>query len=643
MTIIEEALYKKIKYAGLLHKKDAQLSSFLDSIPYDIQKTKEELIINRGRSMVFEADQSMQERIDEINVLGNIKRDEIRNEKDKEKLKQLVKEKTILANEIYLLQKYADAKSLVDTLEETKTRQEGKLSLVADEIQLRDDGALRNIIGTTYYMDFNCQSGTITGIWTFTNGSASVTAAADGNAVAELAVGDYIRQSDGTQWYKIDAIVDDDTLTLSIVFQQATHTDEDGASKYNDKDGTAIADAFCHLSQYITDTTRSAGDVLKVRANQTHVYSGLSTWIPDESGTLSAWIEIRGCDISDDPFSDSSDVKPIFDFNASSTRFRNNRMFWKYKNIDFYNATSDVNAYPKTGFIVEDCIFRIRLNWNSYGMSLEVKGGSCEIIGCKFYDNQGVGLRISTTPHIVIDSCTFNGGVTGDKTDDGIQLLNSIVYVKDCSFGQTTTHNRADIISWDFCSLAFVTNSLTVSDAMIIEDDSEGGTSKSVILCEDYNQVGGDHKAFFFNGKTGKETTIVRSGGADSSVKVEPNDNCSSIFKMGLGIPEMPTNGFKIWCPAAETTITIYMRSFGIWTAYPTNSELFIKASYLDHATSGSRAEAQSTQVLADETTWVAFTVTITPSQAGWVYVDLQLGKYEASKGCYVDIKPVIS
>ena len=80
-----------------------------------------------------------------------------------------------------------------------------------------------------------------------------------------------------------------------------------------------------------------------------------------------------------------------------------------------------------------------------------------------------------------------------------------------------------------------------------------------------------------------------------------------------------------------------------MWTAYPTNSQLYLEASYLNHAANATRSTILSNDVLSDETTWVAFDVTFTPLQAGWAYIKVNLGKYEASKGCYVDIKPVIS
>ena len=108
----------------------------------------------------------------------------------------------------------------------------------------------------------------------------------------------------------------------------------------------------------------------------------------------------------------------------------------------------------------------------------------------------------------------------------------------------------------------------------------------------------------------------------------------------GHSIIDLP---FKVWCSAALTTITIYMRSLGAWGTYPTNSELYVEASYYNHGSDATRLKVVSNDVLDDETTWRAFDVTFTPLQDGFVYLNVFLGKYEASKGCYVDIKPVVS
>ena len=47
--------------------------------------------------------------------------------------------------------------------------------------------------------------------------------------------------------------------------------------------------------------------------------------------------------------------------------------------------------------------------------------------------------------------------------------------------------------------------------------------------------------------------------------------------------------------------------------------------------------------MLSDETTWTAFPVTFIPLRTGWAHLQVYLKKYEASKGCYIDVNPVVT
>lgn len=119
----------------------------------------------------------------------------------------------------------------------------------------------------TYYVDPSTASGQLTGTWTFTTASTAVTAAADGNAVAELAVGDYIKVSDGVVWYKIATVTDDNTLALSRTFLETGVTDGVGTTDNRDVSvavGTSTANSYVNLHQF-TEVARSAGDVCIVR------------------------------------------------------------------------------------------------------------------------------------------------------------------------------------------------------------------------------------------------------------------------------------------------------------------------------------------------------------------------------------------
>ncbi len=120
-----------------------------------------------------------------------------------------------------------------------------------------------------------------------------------------------------------------------------------------------------------------------------------------------------------------------------------------------------------------------------------------------------------------------------------------------------------------------------------------------------------------------------------------PNSYCGLYYPLTIA-DDFCSGDFKLWLPAEEKTVTIYMRTFG-YTSLPTADELYIETLYLDEATGGHRATMQSTQTVSANDTWTAFSVTFTPSQEGWVYITVYLKKYEANSGVYVDIKPVVS
>src|SRR4030042_124906 len=83
--------------------------------------------------------------------------------------------------------------------------------------------------------------------------------------------------------------------------------------------GLSIAQAWLTVAKYTSVTVRTAGDILKVRANKTETIAAIVNF--DEDGTKNALTEIRGCSIADDPWSDGSDVKPIFDMNGGAFYF----------------------------------------------------------------------------------------------------------------------------------------------------------------------------------------------------------------------------------------------------------------------------------------------------------------------------------
>jgi len=512
-------------------------------------------------------------------------------------------------------------------------RLESKLAAVLKEIEFRDEEIVkREPIGTIYYLDFEGATGNLTGTWTFTNGSTTVSGSG-GSATSELAAGDYVRVSNGSEWYKVTSVTGDNSFEITPAFQQATVTDAADSTKYNNYDGTATTTPFVHLNQFTTDTARSLGDVLKVRANQTHLYAGIDI-VFDEDGNADNMIEIRGCSSTDDPWGDGSDVEPIIGFGDTAYQFYlSGDLFWKIARLECIESSDTygnvlVNSAHHTFF--DSCVFR---DSSTRGLYIKFSGG-VRVIDCDFYNNISANL-FTQTSQFSCEGCTFNGGAA--TTDYGINInAEAEVALINCSFGESSSHDVADVRFYCPGASVYARNCKFVGSISFSVD-----ARHSSLRSEDHNQTKGAHQTLYRNGTIEKDTTVVRSGGASSSAKMTPNSYCGLYYPLTIA-DDFCSGDFKLWLPAQQKTVTIYLRTFG-YTTLPTSDELYIETSYLDEATGGHRATVKSTETVSANDTWTAFSVTFTPAQEGWVYVTVYLKKYEPNSGVYVDIKPVVS
>lgn len=142
------------------------------------------------------------------------------------------------------------------------------------------------------------------------------------------------------------------------------------------------------------------------------------------------------------------------------------------------------------------------------------------------------------------------------------------------------------------------------------------------------------------------ETTTVRSGGSNKSIKVTPTTNMTTVWDFNkLKIFDLP-----IYTTTSSKTYTVYFKTndSGEWTADPTASELWIELEAWGHATNNFRKITKSTGVIDfnGSTSWQSLTVTVAPAQVGVAYLRCWYAKTkEASKSnvFYVDPIPVIS
>jgi hypothetical protein len=452
----------------------------------------------------------------------------------------------------------------------------------------------RTYAHTTYYMDFTPSTHShATGTLLFTNGSAAVSGGGGSNFDPEITVGDYIRQSDGTQWYKVATRTDDSNLTIAPAFQQATHTDDSGASFIcvsATNTGLAIATAFPHLNRYTTDTTRTAGDVLKVRANQTNVVAGIDIAF-DEDGTVIAYNEVRGCSVADDPFSDSSNVQPIIDFGNTAFKFTlTGDDYWRLYNLDITNNNLITGLITSTGKSPIYDTLTVHLANNASGNGVFCSSGGSPIIqNCSFYSCKNAGVYTQSGTYYIISGSTFNGGAAqayGLYVQDGNNYSSAVV--SNSTFGVTTTHGTTDIYGVNVrtrnCILTTGVNVPMYSGSITSEDDG---------------QVLGAQKAWYYSGTIQKFTTVLRTGGGTSSALMLPSSVVTIKYPLNLAYGSLDPD-FAIWCPASATTVTVYMRANTIWATYPTAAQLFIQADYYAGVTSLRSQSTASTQLITD-------------------------------------------
>ena len=311
-------------------------------------------------------------------------------------------------------------------------------------------------------------------------------------------------------------------------------------------------------------------------------------------------------------------------------------------------------------------------------------------------DSNGV-LEIDSTHHSEVYDCIFTGNGSDDTgiffTDDDAKVTR----IEKCRFDNTDsgairTSGNVGNTSWTFirnclienCTVAF---SFDFGTRMLLEDSEvdtcdvgikllnwvndinvrniifttvANSIDTSQFIITPYNNVGiddmngtvGDSR--FFNNLASadsvaiyqSETTTVRSGGGDLSIKVTPGTviGTDQDFNM-LKVFEYP-----IYASTDSKTYTVYFKTndTAFWTADPTAVQLYIETEAYFSANVADKAKTVSSGVVDfnGSTAWQSLEVTVAPAQAGVLMLRCWYGKpKEAAKTnvFYVDTKPVIS
>lgn len=465
-----------------------------------------------------------------------------------------------------------------------------KLACVIKEKELRKARLVtRNPHHTTYYADYangtDGTSGTVhdglkednggsnyTGILGTTNTTAFVAQGAFDNDTDDDYNGDYfynVTRGAGATINDYDA---NDGSGNSVLYHDSIVGQTDGDEFY-------IIRAWKTIHKYTSGTVRTPGDILKLRANTTWNYGegGENQNINfDENGTDDDYITIKGCDSVDDPWDDGSDVQSQIDFNgAENHNDFNQDHYWKFENVLIQKASAFCfNFQYNLGMYFKDCIIQ-------EGSAIGVRSYQSEIFfeNCTIKGNTTNNIEMARS-RVHLKNCVFDS--SGESTSNyGVLMYGGILLAEDTTFGAIEEHDLADIYLYDGATTVLLRNC-----------SLDSGTrfkflipSYYVIHEEDVDQVFEAHRSTYLTGTVERNTAVTRTGGADSSALIKPSLQCGSNYPLTLRGQFDTAGDFKIWCPAAETMVTIYMRRYENWTAEPTSSELYIQASYLEPLT----------------------------------------------------------
>ena len=471
---------------------------------------------------------------------------------------------------------------------------------------------------------------------------------------------------DGVLQEKIDRILDklaccekEKELRIAGAVNRNPHHTEyylDYANGDDANDGLSTGNAWKTLRQYSADTVRSAGDIGWMRANTTWLQGTDAEYIGwDEDGTRDSYISLIGCSSVSayDPWGDADDTKPIIDFEDSVyVVYLNGDHYIKFERLDLQRfGNTGYGGIRSTapdceGIYVKDCKFSLgRASYLTRGIRFQ---GSKNFIveGCDFVDCDYIGMQCEDGSG-VIKNCTINAGSV-DGCNFGLyasgagemHVIDTVIGSDAVAFGTKAIHVGTD---GKITGIGVDCSGLSPTEMSDIArtETTEVQVGLASVSLDDWNGIG--TSGFLnFMGYIQKETSIPRSGGSPSYAKMVPTTYCGPNSPLILG--DLTTGWAPQWLQAGNYTITVYARTGSAWDTPLTAAECYLEAAYLDHATNATRTFIQSTETIANDTSWTAFTVSVSPAQEGLVLLWFKLAEYEdATEYIDVDVVPLVT
>ena len=534
--------------------------------------------------------------------------------------------------------------------------------LITKEIEFREAGVYsRSPIGTTYYIDPD--NGDDAGY----DGTAAVineeTGAGPWSTISKFVA--TARSAGDRAICRRGTTTNYGTGTVSITSDGQTSNPITLEADYDNAFGDNAASAQTYTMVHGSKTAEASATITGITAGE-WVYN--STDSDDPRLLAYEVVSVSGTTLTlRHPFKGTSGAtktltvmlaNPIFGAGGTSDLLNlSGDRYWRFSGIHIYSS------YAAGGAVMNSAVWDI--SWHDCIM--QGNGVSCDGVTvqanshaqmhkCHIYAYSTNGVDLVTDSSIELYDCVFTGGLRGLYGTGGATRI----HAEDCELNSNSTADVDAQVSASFGFLVTLKNCRFNSTTKVKVDNTSVGEMIGV-YSEDHNGTKGDNRVFgtFSSGVSDtpyieSDAVTVRAGGSATSSKITPSTNigphdAGKINLLGMHFPLFKTE-FPVYADTTSRTYTFYVKSAATanWTANPTAAELYIEATYWDHASNNYRKSIRSTGTVSFTTltTWQAIAITVAPAQTGLMYLKLMYGKTKESAKSnvfYFDPIPVIS
>lgn len=286
-----------------------------------------------------------------------------------------------------------------------------------------------------------------------------------------------------------------------------------------------------------------------------------------------------------------------------------------------------------------DCILESDGTANTIGFQCVDDTWTGRLLKCRFFDHQR-GLRNTFGAGILrgeVRDCLGDGNSVASSTfvspGSGTRLTvidtETTGYTDDLGQSSSTAH-----------AMNIKARNWIMGSAQQINENVDTANKHMEVLFEDFNGTIGDTRQNGWQAPSNttfhiaSETSTVRSGGSNVSIKVTPPDGKLADIQ-GWTYSRLKLFEVPFYATTDSKTYTVYFRptATGDWTTDPTNTELWIELEAWGHASNNFRKITKSTGTIDmnGSTDWQTLTVTVAPAQAGVAYLRCYYAKTKES------------